>query len=89
MIVEGVEYTELKPSLYGGGGLFADIRLRDARHLFSRIIRRRSRGGFMVRYVPAAEVAALRQVVANGTLADLYSDRDNMLRKQHDVALNH
>jgi hypothetical protein len=68
---DGQHWIELKPSLYGEDGLFADIRLRDARRLFSRIIKRKSRSGFRHMYVPAAEVAALRNAVVNGTLADL------------------
>ncbi len=71
MIVNGVEYEELKGALYGPNGLFVDVRWRDARDLFSRIIRRRSRGGFMIRYVPSDEVIALHHAVANGSIADL------------------
>lgn len=71
MQIEGVEYLSLKSALYGEGGLFPEIRLRDTRRVFSNIVRRKSRGGFMVRYVPAGEVAALHQAVANGFIADL------------------
>ena len=69
MTIDGIAFTELRPSLYGEGGLFEDIRLRDARRLFSRIVRRKSRGGFMVRYVPTDEVTALRLSIAAGDFA--------------------
>jgi hypothetical protein len=69
MIVDGIEYQALKFALYEPGGLFPDIRLRDTRGLFSRIIRRRYRGGFMVSYVSVAEVAALHRAVASGTVS--------------------
>jgi hypothetical protein len=66
--IDGVVWIELRPALYGLGGLFADVRLRDARRLFSRIIKRKSRSGMPHRYVPADEVEKLQIAIANGSL---------------------
>lgn len=63
MTIDGVEYVALKTALYSKPRLFPDVRLRDTRHVFSRIVRRRSRGGFMIKYVSADEVAALAQML--------------------------
>lgn len=60
---EGHRWIAIGTALYGPGGLFPDVSIREVRERFPVRKTIRSRGGFRVVHVRETDVAAIRQAL--------------------------